>query len=38
LSSDLTHALASLKQILETDLPPFNSRLKSRGLPAVAAN
>ena len=38
LSSDLTRALASLKQILETDLPPFNSRLKSRGLPAVAAN
>jgi hypothetical protein len=38
LSSDLTHALASLKQIFETDLPPFNSRLKSRGLPAVEAN
>ncbi len=38
LSSDLTQALASLERILETDLPPFNSRVKSRGLPAVAAN
>ena len=38
LSSDLKQALASLEQILETDLPPFNSRVKSRGLPAVAAN
>jgi photosystem II stability/assembly factor-like uncharacterized protein len=38
LSSDLTQALASLKQILESDLPPFNSRLKSRGLPAISTN
>ena len=36
LSSDLGQALANLKQILDTDAPPFNSRLKSRGLPALS--
>ncbi len=38
LSVDLTQALASLKQILDSNVPPFNSRLKSRGLSAVQAN
>ena len=36
LSSDLGQALGKLKQILENDAPPFNSRLKSRGLPALS--
>jgi photosystem II stability/assembly factor-like uncharacterized protein len=36
LSSDLGQALGKLKQILETDVPPFNSRLKSRGLSALS--
>jgi photosystem II stability/assembly factor-like uncharacterized protein len=36
LSSDLGQAFSKLKQILETDVPPFNSRLKSRGLPALS--
>jgi photosystem II stability/assembly factor-like uncharacterized protein len=36
LSSDLGQALGKLKQVLETDVPPFNSRLKSRGLSALS--
>ena len=38
LSTVLSQALADLKRILETDVPEFNSRLKSRDLPALPAN
>jgi hypothetical protein len=37
-SADLELALDNLKQILETDLPPFNSRLRSRGLRELLPN
>lgn len=37
LSAEVDQALATLKKIMQVDVPAFNSRLKAQGLPTIAS-
>lgn len=37
LSAEIDQALATLKKIMQIDVPAFNSRLKAQGLPTIAS-